>query len=74
MIELEERDHIRNFQPPVDGQEIMTMFGLHPSPAVGQLKMAVKDAILDGIIPNERQAALDFIIAKAATLGLHTLP
>lgn len=70
MTELEERDHIRNFQPPVDGQEIMTMFNLQPSQVVGTLKAAVKDAILDGIIPNERQAALDFLIAKAAALGL----
>lgn len=70
MVELEEKDHIRNFQPPVDGQEIMDMFGLPPSHTVGDLKSAVKDAILDGIIPNERQAALDFVIAKAAELGI----
>lgn len=70
MVELEEKDHIRNFQPPVDGQEIMAMFGLPPSHTVGDLKSAVKDAILDGIIPNERQAALDFVIAKAAEMGI----
>lgn len=70
MVELEEKDHIRNFQPPVDGQEIMDMFGLPPSHTVGDLKSAVKDAILDGIIPNERQAALDFVIAKAAEMGI----
>lgn len=71
MVELEEKDHIRNFQPPVDGQEIMAMFGLPPSHTVGDLKSAVKDAILDGIIPNERQAALDFVIAKAAEMGIN---
>ncbi len=70
MVELEEKDHIRNFQPPVDGQEIMAMFGLEPSPEIGMLKIAVKDAILDGVIPNERQAALDFVIAKAAEMGI----
>ncbi|MCI9607588.1 MAG: HD domain-containing protein [Muribaculaceae bacterium] len=74
MAELEERDHIRNFQPPVDGAEIMAMFGLQPSPQVGVLKAAVKDAILDGVIPNEREAALQLVIAKAAELGLHPLP
>lgn len=70
MIELEERDHIRNFQPPVDGGEIMAMFGLSPSREVGILKAAVKDAILDGVIPNNRDAALQFVIARAAELGL----
>ncbi|MDE5688865.1 MAG: CCA tRNA nucleotidyltransferase [Paramuribaculum sp.] len=71
MTELEARDHIRNFQPPVDGAEIMAMFGLAPSREVGVLKAAVKDAILDGIIPNERQAALAFVIDRAAEMGLH---
>lgn len=71
MTELEARDHIRNFQPPVDGSEIMTMFGLAPSREVGVLKAAVKDAILDGIIPNERSAALAFVIDRAAGMGLH---
>lgn len=73
MIELEAKDHIRNFQPPVDGDEIMTMFGLTPSREVGILKAALKDAILDGIIPNERTAALKFVIDKAATLGIHPI-
>lgn len=71
MTELEARDHIRNFQPPVDGSEIMTMFGLAPSREVGVLKAAVKDAILDGVIPNERSAALAFVIDRAAEMGLH---
>ena len=61
MVELEERDRIRNFQPPVNGDEIMQMFGLEPCSLVGELKAAVKDAILDGIIPNERDAAIQYI-------------
>ena len=61
MVELEERDRIRNFQPPVNGDEIMQMFHLEPCSLVGELKAAVKDAILDGIIPNEREAAIQYI-------------
>ena len=60
MVELEERDRIRNFQPPVNGDEIMAMFHLEPCSLVGELKAAVKDAILDGIIPNEREAAIQY--------------
>lgn len=68
--DLEERDRIRNFQPPVDGNEIMDMFGLPPTAIVGQLKSAIKDAILDGIIPNEKEAAIDFLIREAAKSGI----
>jgi hypothetical protein len=70
MDELEARDHIRNFQPPVDGLEIMQIFNLHPCKEVGLIKDAIKDAILDGVIPNEREAALQFMAEKAAELGL----
>ena len=70
MEEVEARDHIRNFQPPVDGSEIMTIFGLEPSREVGLLKQAIKDAILDGVIPNERQAAMDYLLRQAAQIGL----
>lgn len=70
MEELEARDHVRNFQPPVDGNEIMTMYGLPPCHEIGVLKAAIKDAILDGIIPNEREAALTFLHTKAAGMGL----
>lgn len=68
MHEIEESDHLRNFQPPVDGNEIMEMFNLTPCRTVGILKNAVKDAILDGIIPNEREAAIEFVKEKFKTL------
>ena len=68
--DLEEKDRIRNFQPPVDGAEIMKVFGLEPCREVGSLKSAIKDAILDGLIPNEHDAAFAFMMDKAAKMGL----
>lgn len=70
IIEVEERDHIRNFQPPISGEEIMAMFNLQPSREIGVLKEAVKEAILEGEIPNEYQAAYDFVVSKAVKMGL----
>ena len=68
--DLEERDRIRNFQPPVTGEEIMRVFDLPPCREVGSLKSSIKDAILDGVIPNEHDAAYAFMLKKAAKMGL----
>jgi tRNA nucleotidyltransferase (CCA-adding enzyme) len=70
IIEVEARDHVRNFQPPISGEEIMEIFDLKPSREIGVLKEAVKEAILEGDIPNDYQAAYDFILKRAKKLGL----
>lgn len=70
IIEVEERDHIRNFQPPISGEEIMEIFNLKPSREIGIIKDAVKEAILEGEIPNEYQAAYDFVLKRGEKLGL----
>ena len=70
MVELEERDRIRNFQPPVKGDEIMELLHLEPCSLVGELKSAIKDAILDGIIPNEYEAAKAYLMRLAHEQGL----
>ena len=70
LIELEERDRIRNFQPPVSGEDIMTTFGIGPCREIGTIKDTIKDAILDGKIPNDRAAAWQMMLDIAATLGL----
>jgi putative nucleotidyltransferase with HDIG domain len=68
--EIEEKDAVRNFQPPVDGSEIITTFGIKPGKEVGLIKNAIRDAILDGIIPNEHDAARKLMIKKGIELGL----
>ena len=70
IVEVEERDHVRNFQPPITGEEIMELFNLKPSKEIGILKEAVKEAILEGEIPNEYQAAYDFVLKRGSKLGL----
>ena len=70
IVEVEERDQVRNFQPPISGEEIMAIFNLQPSREIGVLKEAVKEAILEGEIPNEYQAAYDFVLKSGAKLGL----
>ena len=70
IVEVEERDSVRNFQPPITGEQIMEIFDLKPSREIGVLKEAVKEAILEGEIPNEYQAAYDFVLKRAAKLGL----
>ena len=68
--EVEERDKVRNFQPPVTGEEIMGAFNLKPCREIGQIKEAIKEAILDGKIPNEHKASYNFMIEKGVSLGL----
>lgn len=70
LVELEERDRIRNFQPPITGNDIMHIFNIPPSKPIKELKEAIKDAILDGVIPNDRAAAYDFMLPLAEKIGL----
>ena len=68
--EVEEKDHIRNFQPPITGEEIMAMFSLAPGREIGILKERVKEAILEGNIPNEKEAAREFVLQEAKKMKL----
>tara|TARA_Y100000766_G_scaffold165936_1_gene142597 strand:- start:767 stop:2185 length:1419 start_codon:yes stop_codon:yes gene_type:complete len=68
--DVEERDNLRNFQPPIDGREIIEAFDLKPSPQIGLIKEAIREAILEGLIPNERKAAIEFMEKKGNEIGL----
>jgi poly(A) polymerase len=68
--EVEERDRVRNFQPPISGEEIIAAFNLKPCREIGQIKEAIKEAILDGKIPNEHKECYHFMIEKGQSLGL----
>lgn len=70
LIDLEEKDRIRNFQPPITGEDIMHVFDIQPSREIGTIKDAIKDAILDGKIPNERSAAYELMLEEAEKLGM----
>ncbi len=70
MIELEERDQIRNFQPPITGEEIMRLFNISPGPIIGEIKEEIKEAILEGIIKNDHQEAFELLMKIAHRKGL----
>ncbi len=70
LVAIEEKDRVRNFQPPVNGEDIMQMYNISPCKEIGTLKTIIKDAILDGIIPNDREAALQLLYVEAEKLGL----
>ena len=70
MVELEEKDQVRNFQPPVTGDEIIRLFNVSPGPVIGEIKEEIKEAILEGIIKNDRQEALELLMQIAQRKGL----
>ncbi|MBR7167794.1 MAG: HD domain-containing protein [Bacteroidales bacterium] len=70
LIDIEEKDRIRNFQPPISGEDIMELFDMQPCREIGVIKNAIKEAILEGIIPNEYEAAYSFMLQEAEKMGM----
>lgn len=73
LIEIEEKDKVRNFQPPVSGEDIMRAFGIEPCREIGEIKTIIKDSILDGIIPNQRKDALELMYSEGKKKGLRVV-
>jgi len=70
IVQVEERDHLRNFQPPISGKSIMKAFNLGPSKEIGIIKEYIKESILEGIIPNDSEKAFELMLKKGTELGL----
>jgi hypothetical protein len=73
LLAVEEKDHIRNFQPPVSGDLIMKTFGLEPCAEIGVLKNKIKEAILEGMIENDKEEAFQFMLDQAKEIGLEAI-